>query len=104
LDLGEQAAGGDEAVGAQLGVVGQVQVDVHDASSSRAACPSLGHGGDDAAALVGWGVGGRRGGDGVPAQPVDGLVELLDGAVQPPASVAQAGHQAGTSAPWLAGH
>src|SRR5512133_424349 len=40
LDLGEQAAAGDEAVGAQLGVVGEVQVDVHDASSSRAACPS----------------------------------------------------------------
>ena len=39
LDLGEQAAAGDEAVGAQLGVVGQVQVDVHDASSTRAAWP-----------------------------------------------------------------
>src|SRR5512132_1783506 len=42
LDLGEQAAAGDEAVGAQLGVLGEVQVDVHDASSSRAACPSPG--------------------------------------------------------------
>jgi len=42
LNLGEQAAGGDEAVGAQLGVVGQVQVDVHDASSHRAVCPSPG--------------------------------------------------------------
>jgi hypothetical protein len=33
-DLGEQRAVGDEAVGAQLGVVGQVQLEVHDRGSS----------------------------------------------------------------------
>ena len=35
MDLSEQRAVGDEAVGAQLGVVGQVQLEVHDGSPSE---------------------------------------------------------------------
>src|SRR5215218_2788206 len=35
VDLGEQTAWGDEAVRAQLGVVGQVQLEVHDRSPSE---------------------------------------------------------------------
>jgi hypothetical protein len=34
-DRGERRAVGDEAVGAQLGVVGQVQLDVHEAGFFR---------------------------------------------------------------------